>query len=403
MAEKKKRAESLRPASFRGVAFQVNATELAAGRRTQVHEYPQRDKPYVEDLGRGTREMSFDAFLIGDDYIAQANTLLAALETSGPGTLIHPWFGTVTVTLKDLGKVAFDAALGLARVSLSFVEAGELAFPAAATSTQAASRLAAGNLETASAAAFGAQFSVKGVQDFVTAAATGNLGSMLGVVSAGSLGAALGYANSLAATAATAIALISTPSTLGLKLMGALGLSGLATTVAAWSGIVRSLSRLAGDSALAAPATPVVYTPSRQQAWANACAVNALGRQAMIAQAVGASSLVGTVADSGTVSYTDMMAVRNELIAAIDAEALTAGDAVYVALMDARGAVWKDLTERARDSARLTTIIPRETLPALALAYDTYEDAARDADIVARNAIRHPGFVPPLALQVLTR
>ena len=103
------------------------------------------------------------------------------------------------------------------------------------------------------------------------------------------VGKVLGYANSLAATVSTAIALISNPSALSWKVMGALGLSGLATTVAAWSAIVRSISRV-GASSLSDPAAPLVYTPSRQQAFVNACAVNALGRQALIAQAVASRS-----------------------------------------------------------------------------------------------------------------
>lgn len=406
MAEKKKLSDNLRPASFRGVPFQVESTELGAGRRTQLHEYPRRDKPYVEDLGRAARDLAFSGFVVGEDYVDQANALLGALEEPGPGTLIHPWFGTLTVSLKDSARVSFDAALGQARFSMSFVEAGELEFPSSETSTQAASRIAASDLEKASVESFADRFSIKGFQDFVAAAANGNLGDMLGIVSSSEIGKVLGYANSLANTVSTAIALVSNPSTLGWKIMGAFGLSGLATTVAAWSNIVRSLSRVGSSGKMDAPGVPVVYTPSRQQAYVNACAVNALGRQALIAQAVGASSLVGTAVDSSAkpvISHADMVAVRNELIAVIDRESLTASDQVYAALMKARAAVWKDLTTRARESARLTTLTPNEVTPALVLAYDYYEDASRDTDIVARNGIRHPGFVPVLPMKVLTR
>lgn len=41
----------LRPASFRGASFGVESHQTEQGRRTQVHEYPGRDDPYVEDLG----------------------------------------------------------------------------------------------------------------------------------------------------------------------------------------------------------------------------------------------------------------------------------------------------------------------------------------------------------------
>jgi prophage DNA circulation protein len=47
-------------------------------------------------------------------------------------------------------------------------------------------------------------------------------------------------------------------------------------------------------------------------------------------------------------------------------------------------------------------VTPAEPLPALVLAYDLYEDVARDGEITARNKIRHPGFVPAEKLKVLS-
>lgn len=408
-SNKKKLADALRPASFRGVPFQVESTDMGAGRRTQLHEYPQRDKPFVEDLGRAARDLMFNGFVVGSDYIDQANKLLGALEEPGSGTLIHPWLGTLKVSLKDPARVSFDAGLGVARFSMSFVEAGDLEFPRPQTSTQANSRKAASKLELTSVASFASKFSIKGFQDFVAAAANGNLAGLLNIPALVSIGKLIGVSNGLAGTISTAIALISNPDTLGAKLLGAFGLSGLATTGAAWSSIVRSLSRIGQSSALKDSPAPAVYTPSRHQAWVNSCAINALVRQAMIAQAVGASSLVGTAVDSAgkgsasVISHADMMDMRNELIAAIDQEMLTATDDVYDALLEARSAVYQDMTGRARDNARLVTLQPIEVTPALVLAYEYYEDATRDTDIVARNGIRHPGFVPVLPIKVLTR
>lgn len=407
MAEEEKRlADDLFPASFRDVPFLVESTGLSAGRRVQVHEYPQRDMPFVEDLGRATRDIEFAALLVGDDYIDQVNDLLAALEEPGPGTLVHPWFGEMQVSLREKSSLTLDSGLGRAVLQLAFVESGELEFPMATSSTQQASRNAAAELETSAIDEFVASFNVQGFQDFVTAAATGNLGNVLGIVGLSEVGKLLGFATGLAQSVSTLIALVKYPSALGYKLMGMFGLSGIATTIAAWSNVVRSLSRTTKSSKMKSPPRSRIYTPSRAQADKNAAAVYTLARQAMIAQAVGASSLVGTKVDSGAVpvaSYAEMMAVRNELIAAIDAESLTASDAVYTALQDARAAVWQDLTTRARDNARMDTLTPPETLPALVVAYDYYETALRDAEIVARNRIRHPGFVPPAPLKVLTQ
>lgn len=403
---KRKLSEDLRPASFRGVAFQVDVSALSAGRRVQVHEYPQRDKPWVEDLGRAARELSFTGFVVGDDYVAQANALLAALEESGPGTLIHPWFGEVKASLKDLARVSFDAALGRAGFELSFVEAGELAFPQPGSATGAAARIATGNLEAAIIASFADKFTVKGFQDFVTSAANGNLATTLGFIGDTNIGKYLGYANGIAASITACQALVNDPQSLGYKVLGMFGLSGLATTYAAWKSIAAGLSATTRNATLAPPSAPadVGYTPSRWQAYENAAAVNALNRQILIAQACGAASLVGTGADTTPrVSHEDLIAVRTGLITAIDQESLLCGDTVYAALQAARAAVWKDLTTRARDSARLTTINVPEVVPALVVAYYHYEDATRDADLVPRNRVRNPCFVPAGPLKVLTR
>lgn len=54
--------DRLRDASFRGVPFSVEDDEGSFGRRVQVHEYPNRDKPFTEDLGRATRRMTINAY-----------------------------------------------------------------------------------------------------------------------------------------------------------------------------------------------------------------------------------------------------------------------------------------------------------------------------------------------------
>ena len=88
-------------ASFRGVPFWLDTDSVNVGRRTQLHEFPQRDQPFVEDLGRRTRQYKFSGFVVGDDCLSQRDRLLTALDTPGPGELVHPWFGRMTVTAGD--------------------------------------------------------------------------------------------------------------------------------------------------------------------------------------------------------------------------------------------------------------------------------------------------------------
>ena len=69
----------LRTASFNGVPFEVNAGSIVVGRRVVTHEFPQRDTPYSEDLGRAYRQFSLTGFVTGADYIEKARRLQNAL------------------------------------------------------------------------------------------------------------------------------------------------------------------------------------------------------------------------------------------------------------------------------------------------------------------------------------
>ena len=78
----------------------------------------------------------------------------------------------------------------------------------------------------------------------------------------------------------------------------------------------------------------------------------------------------------------------------LETDAETADDDGYQALQDLRGAVLEDLTRRGARLPRLRTYTPRATMPALCLAYEIHSDAGREDELLRRNAIAHPGFVP---------
>ena len=91
--------EKLQPASFRNVPFLVRAVEGTHGRRLATHEYPLRDDPWHEDLGRLAKSFAFDAYVVEPDHIKSALALISACETDGPGKLTHPWIGELDVVL----------------------------------------------------------------------------------------------------------------------------------------------------------------------------------------------------------------------------------------------------------------------------------------------------------------
>ncbi len=132
--------KQLNPASFRGLRFGVLGGEARFGRRLAVHEYPGRDKPYAEDMGRGTRVINLVGFLVdgsliydGGDVLEQRDLMIGAAEKAGPGVLIHPTLGKMTVSIPDGGLSVVERwdEGRYFELHFSFIESGDRVFPAA--------------------------------------------------------------------------------------------------------------------------------------------------------------------------------------------------------------------------------------------------------------------------------
>jgi prophage DNA circulation protein len=83
--------DRFQPASFRGAAFHVEQQSRTSGRRVVVHEYPKRDNPYSEDMGRQAVRYQITGYCIGPFYQQRKEALLDALEQEGAGSLVDPY------------------------------------------------------------------------------------------------------------------------------------------------------------------------------------------------------------------------------------------------------------------------------------------------------------------------
>lgn len=137
--------KQLNPASFRGVRFGVLGADGRFGRRLAEHDYPNRDKPYMEDMGRSARRINMVGFLVedslvygGGSVIQQREVMIAAAEKAGPGILIHPTLGQLTVSLVDGGLAVLERwdEGRYFELQFSFVESGDRVFPTARVATK---------------------------------------------------------------------------------------------------------------------------------------------------------------------------------------------------------------------------------------------------------------------------
>src|SRR5215467_7062810 len=106
--------DDLLPASFHGAFFHVDTGTKESGRATVVHEFPKKDLPYPEDMGRRARLFNVRgycivyptdvpaaqqnaALLYQRDYRDARDALIAALETDGPALLQLPTIRPILV------------------------------------------------------------------------------------------------------------------------------------------------------------------------------------------------------------------------------------------------------------------------------------------------------------------
>lgn len=428
MAETQKEEKVLYEASFRGVPFHVTKIDLKVGRRTVTHEYPQRDKPYVEDIGRATRKLTFTAFVVGDDYIEQVEKLIKAVETEGPGTLVHPHLGEMKCCLEQVSTITFTDATRTATVVLNAVESGDLEFPAIGEDNTNKVLEVADEVEKSAIQEFCDSIDLSAVSEWGDAALSGDLLDKLGIISNADIAAIFDKVDEISTLISKGVSLISGgPGAFATRLMGALGLSRFASSARAWSGIAKQLKNLTkhdklreGTKALAqANAESTVLSNTQRAVLKNRAALETLIRQALIAQMVGVSAVVGTKSDqvlpaeddvqtsdsleaTVTKSYDDIVQLRQDLLDVLDEELLmTTSDESYLTLEKARVAVFETLTERAEESGHLLVVVPGEVLPALVHAYDFHDDATRDQEIAIRNGLEHEGFCPADQLKVM--
>jgi prophage DNA circulation protein len=133
-------------AYYNNVRFHVEQQARNSGRRVVLHEYPKRDDPYAEDMGRHARRYQMNGYIIGPSYHLQKQALIHALEDSEGGMLMDPYLAqpmmaicerySVTETRERGGFCVFD---------MVFVEVGQPGNNVAGSNTSGVLQNAASN------------------------------------------------------------------------------------------------------------------------------------------------------------------------------------------------------------------------------------------------------------------
>lgn len=433
-------SKTLRQCSYKGVPFQAAAVTKTIQRRQVLHEYPQRDVPYLEDLGKGATLYKVTAFLVGDNCVAQAKRLEKALLTVGAGTFVHPWDGALTVSVYQASNISYsNSELRYCSLDITFVEAGELGYPNKLADGPTLARQLADKLGLSAVSDFVESFKQTAAYQLVQAAINGTLLETLGIISDAEIAQILGFVDEVTTFAEQAIGLLTDePRGFAEKLSSVLGLARFASVETRWSGIVNQISQLTTSEELNRRTNqfaqiPAVVSNIEAESLQDSAAVETLTRQLLLANAIGASTLIGTSLDTAdtvdidqsgsgdtsedsgedsersdsdtvTTSVDELLKVRDHLIASIDNELQNPliSDDLFINLLQARSVVFSILTSKAEGLSRLLSIETPQIEPSLVLAYDYYDDASRSDEIETRNRVIHGAFCPS-ELRILSK
>lgn len=388
----------LEPASFRGVEFKVESDDMTGGRRTATHQYPKRDKPYVEDMGRSARTISFSAYVLGADYVQSKDALLDALETEGPGELIHPFYGVRTVQAGAYTvRITRDEG-GIARFALEFTETGDSLYPSAVNNPSDAVDTAADSAGAASQSVFEDGFSVAGLPQFavdkaqdVLDSATAIMGSVLGPIKA-SADEVARITQEIDLIQAEAESLIRSPSEMATRLRGVFSL--VSESSASQDSKSSVLKKFYEQFATTPEPTP---TDTRADIESNRDALDSFIHEVALIEAVRAA------AGQEFASLDEAEDARDKLADYIDEQADTAPDAVFEAMTALRAKLVLAIPGEDGALPSIVTKFLPETTPAIVLAYRYYADADRGDEIAERNHIPHPSFIKGgVPIKVLT-
>ena len=422
------------PASFRGAPFAVLNSDAGGGRRIALHQYPGRDDPWAEDMGRAARRWRFRGFIVDGDVVfaggpiqLQRALLLSALEASGPGLLIHPTLGALQASVAGFNIGEATDASRYSSLEVEFVEAGGQQFPSLISLSQGLS----------AATGLIAALTADGVRGIALAASNGDRREALATTAHLWANDVVGLSGD--ATALTGLA-SQLPGNFGRFATGGnSGINGQRPTIYSSSTQISDLIQAtaaqrsvingyAVEVQKAVAATDLGYATdvaanivAMVQALAAACAdpadaIRLLERligfstdwpaasvgisvafSAMVRRAACASLVTASAQYQPTSSddaAAQILGIGGTIINEAEIAADSGDDRSFKALRAARAAVVDDLRSRGATLPQVKLFDPGVSEPALTLAQRYYRDPARADQLVVQANPVHPLFMP---------
>ncbi|WP_316168614.1 MULTISPECIES: DNA circularization N-terminal domain-containing protein [unclassified Bradyrhizobium] len=401
---------TLWPASFKGVPFYFEQDKEEGGRGLVVHSFPNRDDPFVEDLGEEPRVYSGSAYVHGDSADALATALKAALASRGAGMLVVPYFGPVTVHCQSFERATQRDQMGYVAFELKFVRKGAASGLVSVPLLQNVGFVAADVLASVLAQSFPATITTAGKAAVVVAAVTDTLSE--GAAALDVIRQSYPVDPKVSAVVRDAVPLVVgsfATSITNDAVPGAAAIAAVASLIALVRQTVDAMPavsavRAALELAASFPSVSVsgaaYLTPTQKLAAENAAAASRAVRLAAVI------AYAEAILRTSFAARPDGVTARGEVAERFETEFYQTDGAenaaLFVAIEALRDRVIDWLTRTIANLAPVITVESNRQRPSLDLAWILYADPTRADELVVRNAVRNP-FLMPREITALSR
>lgn len=388
--------EEFRQPSFRGVPFKFRSHDASGGRRVSVDEFPRGEEPRTEDMGGSPRTYRLDAHILGPDYLTRARALEEALEQKGPGRLIHPFLGALWVHCVRWRRAEDSKDGGIVVFSLAFIEASDGGV-GLTVGDDAIARVdeAAEAAKDASEETIAGDLQSTGNPEYVrspireASAAIANRLKKLESFSDRAEDAAQ-QASEISELLNVSADLLTAPADLASSIRVAIDrVAGSFDNALGAFYAYRLLFGLSLDEDSGIGFLSVIADQNGRTVTENARAMAAAG-------ATRAAVRVDWAARE------DAVTARQAILAEIDELLETAGDSAFIALQRLRGTAIEQIPNPAVDLPQIGIVQLAQSQSSLVVSFREYGTPDRADEIVSRNRVRHPAFLPAgVPLEVL--
>ena len=375
-------------ASFRGVPFIIDTSSFVGGRRIVDHEYPQRDIPYSEDLGRSIRKFDVSGILLGETYLEQRDNLVIACEQEGAAELLHPYYGRMTVKCKSFEITDTRRETRLCRFTISLVETGELIFTQSKDTVEAINTSVTLALEDSRTWFTEAYRAVRKPLVFLE----GITATMFDVLDSIDKGKQLAnmdaaYFREIETAELQIAAIINSGEDVydtieSLTTFGILEDYDSTLLKKAFKGLQENSMNVSASTAITSDDTDNITLVTQKVAVITMCSIIGKIEYTSTEEAESYQSIIVDKIDDLIDSITD--------------------DQVLQDFRDLRRVIVEHIENRSLTLPQLTTFTGSQALPVIVISNMLYGNVDQEQDIIDRNRIFHPGFAPGgVPLQVL--